>query len=169
MSINGALTTFGIASMKIMRVSLQLWLIIQLSPTMLRQTWLWHHPAYVVNMSVNGASTTFGLQSWKMQGLHGGIKLSSNYRPPFYTKLIATTLLRCPRNECQQRVNDFWPCILENARVVRWHWSMIDLSAAFLRKNGYVKIVSMSHNEGQQSINNPWSCILDNLTAMECR
>jgi len=62
---------------------------------------------------------TFGLASWKMQGLRGDIKLSSNYQPPFYAKMIATTLLLCPKNERQQSVNDFWPCILEKARVVR--------------------------------------------------
>jgi hypothetical protein len=47
---------------------------------------------------------TFGLASWGMQGLCGDIKLSSNYRPPFYAKIVVTTSLLCPKNECQRRL-----------------------------------------------------------------
>ena len=72
-------------------------------------------------MSVNGASTAFGLASSKMQGLLGDIELSSNYRPPVYAEMVATTSLLIPKNERQWSVNDFWPCILEEARVVRRH------------------------------------------------
>jgi hypothetical protein len=89
MSINGVWTIFVIAGLKIESVSLQPWLIIRLSPAFLGQTWLWHHRDYIPNMSVNGASTTFGLASWKMQGLHGNIKLSSNYHQPFYAKWLS--------------------------------------------------------------------------------
>jgi len=52
---------------------------------------------------------------------------------------------------------------------MRLLWSIIELSAAFLGKNGYDKIITMSQNERQQSVTNCWSCILQNLTAMECR
>jgi len=33
--------------------------------------------------------------------------------------MVVTTFLLCPKNERQQSVNDFWPCILENAWAVR--------------------------------------------------
>jgi hypothetical protein len=169
MSINGAWTIFGIASLKIQSVSLHPWLIIELSPAFLVKTWLYQHRDYVLNTSVNGASTTFGLASWKIQGLRGDIELSSNCRPPFYTKMVTTTSPLCPNNERQQSVNDCWHCIMEKARLVRWHWPIIELSAAILGKNTSEKIVNMSHNERQRSVNNFWLCILDNLTAMERR
>ena len=153
MSVNGASTIFGIASSKIQRVSLQRWLIIERSPAFLGKTWLWEHRDYVLNICVNRASTTLGLVSWKMQRLGGNIKLWSNYLPPFYAKMVGTTLLLYPKNEHQQSINDFWPCILNNTRVVRRHWPIIELSAAFLGKNSYDKIVTMSHNERQGSVN----------------
>jgi hypothetical protein len=121
MSVNGVSTIFGIASFKMERISLQPWLIIELSPAYLGKTWLWQHWHYVLNMSINRASTTFGLASWRMQGLGGNIKLSSNYRPPSSAKMIAITSPLCSEHERQPSVNDFWPCILENTRVVRWH------------------------------------------------
>jgi len=167
MSVNGVSTIFGIASLKIERVSLHPWLIIELSPAFLGKTWLCQHRDYVLNTSVNRASTTFGLASWKIQGLRGDIELLLNCRPPFYAKMIATTSPLCPKNERQRSVNDFWHCILEKARVVRRHWPTIELSAAFLSKNTSDKIVTMSHNERQRSNNDFWLCILDNPTAME--
>jgi hypothetical protein len=169
MSVNGASTIFGIPSLKIQRVSLHPWLIIELSPAFLGKTWLCQHRDYVLNTNVNGGSTTFGLVSWKIQGLRGDIELSSNFRPPFYAKMVATTSPLCPKNEHQRSVNNFWHCILEKARVVRRHWPIIELSAAFLGKNTSDKIVTMSHNERQRSVNDFWLCILDNLTAMEHR
>jgi hypothetical protein len=72
-------------------------------------------------MSISGASITFGLASWKMQGLHGNIKLTANYRPPFSPKMVATTFPVSPKDERQRHVIDFWPCIRENARVLRQH------------------------------------------------
>jgi hypothetical protein len=101
MSINGAAIIFAIALWKIQRVAPQHWLIIKLLPACLGALWLWQHPAYVLNMSVNGASTTFGLASWKMQRLPGNSKLSSNYRPPCYVIIDATTSLFCPKNDPQ--------------------------------------------------------------------
>jgi len=169
MSINGASTIFAIASLKIQRVSLHPWLIIELSPGFLSNTWLWQHWDYVLNTSVNGASTTFGLASSKIQELRSDIELSSNCRPPFYAKMVVTISLLCPKNERQWSVNDFWHCILQKARVVRWHWPIIELSAACLCKHTSDGIVTMCYNEYQQSINKFWLCMLDNLTAMECR
>ena len=169
MSVNGASTSFGIASLKIQRVSLHPWLKIKLAPAFLGRTWLRQHRDYVLNMSVNGASTAFRLASWQMQGLRGEIELSSNYRLPFYAKMVATTSLVCPKNERQRSVNNFWPCILEKARVVRRHWLIIELSSAFLGKDASSKIVTWSQNERQQSVNDFSSCMLDNPTAMERR
>jgi len=169
MSVNRASTIFGIGSLTIQRVSLHPWLIIELSPAFLGKTWLRQHWDYVLNMSVNGASKAFRLASWKMHGLRGDIELSSNYRPPFYTKMVATTLLLCPENERQRSINNFWPCILEKARVVRRHWHIIELSAAILGNNACSKIVTLSQNERQQRVNDFWSCMLDHLTAMERR
>jgi len=169
MSVNGAATIFGIASLIIQRVSLHLWLIIELSPEFLGQTWLCQHRDCVLNTKFNGTSTTFGRASWKIQGLRADIQLSLNCRPPFYAKMVATISLLCPKNELQWSINDFWHCIMEMARVVQWHWPIIELSAAFLGKNCCVKIVTMSHNESQRSVHDFWLCILDNLIAMERR
>jgi hypothetical protein len=169
MSVNRASTIFGIASLKIQRVLLHPWLIIELMPAFLGNTWLCQHQDYVLNTSVKGASMTFGLASWKIQGLRGDIEVSSNCQPPFYAKMITTTSLLGPKNKRQQSINDFWHCILEKARVVQRHWPIIELSAAFLGKNTSDKIVTMSHNERQRRINDFWLCILDNLTAMERR
>jgi len=169
MSVNRASTIFGIASLKIQRVSLHPWLIIELSPAFLGKTWLCQHRDYVLNTSVKGASTNFGLSSWKIQGLCGNIELSSNCRPPFYAKMVATTSPLCPKNERQRSVNDCWHCILQKAMVVRRHWPVIELSAAFLGNNTSDKIVTMSHTERQRSVNDFWLCILGNLTAMERR
>jgi len=169
MSVNGVSTIYGIASLKIPRVSLHPWLIIKLSPGFLNKIWLRRHCDYVLNMSVKGASTAVGLALWKMQGLHGDIELSSNYGLPFYAKMVATTSLLCPKNERQWSVNDFWPCILEQARVVRLHWLIIRLSAYCLGKNASSRIVTLSQNERHRSVKDFWSCMLNNLMAMECR
>ena len=169
MTVNGASAIFGIASLKIGSVSLHPWFRIELSPAFLGKPWLWQHRDYVLNMSVNGTSTTFLLASWKIQGLRGDIELSSNYRPPFYAKMLATTSPLCPNNECRRSINNFCPCILEKARVVQRHWLMVELSAACLGKNSSGKIVTLSQTERQRSLNNFRTCILDNITAMERR
>jgi hypothetical protein len=83
--------------------------------------------------------------------------------------MVATTLLPCPKNKGQQSVNNFRPCVMENATVVRRHWPIITLSAAFPGKNTYDKILTVSHNDRQWSVNNFGSCIFDNLTVMEHR
>jgi hypothetical protein len=160
---------FGIALMKILRVSLHSWLIIKLSLAFLGKTWLRKHWDYVLNVSINGASTTFGLASWSMQGLRGDIELSLNYWPPFYVIMVATTSLLCPKNERQWRINDFWPCIVEKTRVAWWDWPIIKLSAAYLGKDCSINIVTTSHNECQWSVNNVWLDILDNSMSMERR
>jgi len=46
-------------------------------------------------------------------------------------------------------------------------WFKIGISAAFLGKNAYDKIITMSQNEHQLSVNNLSSCIVDNLMAMK--
>ena len=150
MTINGVSTILAIASLTIQRVSLHLWLIIELSPAFLGKPWLCQHQDYILNPSVNGASTTFRLASWKIQELHGDIKLSSNCWTTFDAKMDATTSLQCAKNERQRSVNDFWHCILQKARVVRRHWRIIELSADFLVKNTSDKSVTMSHNECQR-------------------
>jgi len=90
-------------------------------PVFLGKTWLRQHRDYVLNMSVNAASNASSLASWKMQGLHGNIELSLDYRPPFYVKMVEKTSLLCPKNERQWSVNNFWPGILEMAWVMRRH------------------------------------------------
>jgi len=166
MSVSRASTIFGVSSLKIQTVWWHPWLIIELSVVVLGKTSLWQHRDYVLIMMVQGASTTFGHASWKMQVLRGDIELSSSYRPPFDAKMAPTTSLLCFKIERQRRVNDFWPCILERATVVRRHWLIIGLSAAILGENASSKIVTLSQNERQWSINNFWFWILDNLTAM---
>jgi hypothetical protein len=152
MSVNRASTIFRIASLKTQWLSLQRGLIIELLPAFLGTTLLWQHHDYVLKITVNEASTTFGLASSKIQGLHGDINPWSNYWPPLYAKMFATTSLLCPKNERQRSVNDFRPCILENATVVRRHWPTIELLASFLGKYAYNIIVTMSRNERQQSV-----------------
>jgi hypothetical protein len=169
MTVNGGWTIFGIGSWKIKRVSLQPWLIIEQSPAFLGKTWLWQRRDNVLNISLNRASTTYGLASRTMQGLCGDTTLSSNIWPPCYAKMVGTTMLLCHINERQWSVNDFWPCILENARVLRRHWLIIELSATFLSNNAYNMIVTISQNEHQRRVNDLWSCIWDNQMAMECR
>jgi len=167
MSVNRASTIFGTPSLKLQRVFLHPWLIIELSPAFLGKTSLRQHRNYVLNMSVNGASTAFGLASWKMQGARGDIELSSEYRPPIYANMVATTLLWGPKTESEQSVNDIWRCIWEKARVVRRYQLIIKLSAAILGHNSSSKLLTLSQNERQWSVNDFWSCVLDNLMAME--
>jgi len=134
-------------------LSLQPWLIIELSPAVLGRTCLWQCRDCVQIMSVKGVSTTFGLASGKMHGPREDIKLSSNYWPPVYAKIVATPSLPCPKNERQWSVNDFWLCMVENSMGVRWHWPINERSAVFLGRNAYNKIVTMSQNECERSIN----------------
>ena len=58
--------------------------------------------------------------------------------------MVVTTSVQCPKHECQQSVNDFWPCIMENTRIVRRHCAIVELPAAFLYENGCDNIASMS-------------------------
>jgi hypothetical protein len=68
-------------------------------------------------MSVNGASTTFGHASWKINWLCGDIKPEPHYQPSFLVKIVATTSPLCLKNERQWSVNNFWLCIIANARA----------------------------------------------------
>jgi hypothetical protein len=83
--------------------------------------------------------------------------------------MLLTTSLLCPENERQRNVNDLRPSMLENQWAMRPRWSIIVLSAAFLGKYAYDKIITMSQNERQRSVNDLCSGILDNLTGMERR
>jgi len=47
------------------------------------------------------------------------------------------------QNERQQSVNNFGPYTMENARAVRRHEAIIELSAAFLGDNGCDNITTM--------------------------
>jgi hypothetical protein len=58
--------------------------------------------------------------------------------------MVVATFLLCPKNERQQSVNDFWPCILENAWAVQRGYPIIAPSAAFLGKTTCNNIASMS-------------------------
>ena len=58
--------------------------------------------------------------------------------------MLTTTSLLCRKNERQRRVNDFWPCIIENARAVRQRLPIIELLAACLGENGCDNIATMS-------------------------
>jgi hypothetical protein len=82
-----------------------------------RQNGLRQHCFYLLKMSVNGTSMTFGHASWKINWLSGYIKPQSYYWPSFMVKSVARTWLICPHNECQRSVNNFWLCIIANARV----------------------------------------------------
>jgi len=58
--------------------------------------------------------------------------------------MVVATFLLCPKNERQQSVNEFWPCILEYAWAVQRRYSIIVLSAAFLGKISCDNIATMS-------------------------
>ena len=59
--------------------------------------------------------------------------------------------------------------MLDNQGAMQLHWSIIELSAAFIGKNAYNKIVTMTQNKRQWSVNDFRSRILDNQTAIERR
>jgi len=82
-----------------------------------------------------------------MQGLCSDIKPWSNYRLPFYAKMLSMSSSLSPENERQRSVNDLRPCILEYQGAVRLLWSMIELAATFLGKNAFDDFVTM-----------PWKC-----------
>jgi len=58
--------------------------------------------------------------------------------------MVVATFLLCPKNERQQSINDFWPCILEIALAVRRRYAIIVLSATFLGKTSCNNIATMS-------------------------
>jgi hypothetical protein len=58
--------------------------------------------------------------------------------------MVVATFLLCLKNECQQSVNEWWPCILEYAWAVRRRYSIIGLLAAFVGKNSDNNITTMS-------------------------
>jgi hypothetical protein len=59
--------------------------------------------------------------------------------------------------------------MMENQGALRQQWWIIVLSAAFLGKFAYDKIITMSQNKRQRSINDFSGGILDNLTGMQRR
>jgi hypothetical protein len=77
-----------------------------------------------------------------------------------------TTSLLCPENECQRSINDLRPSILENQWAMRPWWAIIILSAAFLGKYAYDKIVTMSQNARQWNVNDFFPGLFNNLTGM---
>jgi len=94
--------------------------------------------------SVKNASTIFGRATCIIQWLCIQINESSQYRLPVIAKIVVTTLLQCSKNECQRRVNNFWPRILENPRAMRRHWPIIEPSVAILRKDGWDNIATIT-------------------------
>jgi len=90
----------------------------------------------------------------------------SNYLPPFYGTIVVATFLLCPKNEYQQSVNDIWPCILENAWAVWWHYPIIAPLAAILGNNSCINIATISYNECQRRVYDIWPCIMDNPRAV---
>jgi len=48
--------------------------------------------------------------------------------------MVVTTSLLYPKNKRQQRVNDFWRCILKYPKVVSQHKHGINVLAAFVGK-----------------------------------
>jgi hypothetical protein len=58
--------------------------------------------------------------------------------------MIVTTSGLCSKHECQWSINDFWPCIIENARAVWRHYTILELSAAYVCENGCDYITAMS-------------------------
>jgi hypothetical protein len=58
---------------------------------------------------------------------------------------------------------------MEKQEAMRLHWSIIVLSAAFLGKYAYEKIVTVPQHNRQHSINNFCTGILDNLIRIERR
>jgi hypothetical protein len=63
---------------------------------------------------------------------------------PFFTKMVVITMLLWAKNEPQRSVNDLWPCILENPRVVQRDLPIIKPSADILGKNHCDNIAAMS-------------------------
>jgi hypothetical protein len=116
------------------------------------QKLLQKHCYNVLKICVNGASTTFSLASLKMLRLCGVIHPPLNYRSPLQTNRCLTASSLCPKIECQQSVNDFRHWILECLPAMRLHWFTIERLAAFLGKNTYHKIISISENEHPQSV-----------------
>jgi len=49
-----------------------------------------------------------------------------------------------PNNERQQRVNDFWSCILDNLRAVQRHTPILKILATFIGKNASDNITTTS-------------------------
>jgi hypothetical protein len=66
-------------------------------------------------------------------------------------------------------INDFRPSMFKNQLAMRTPSSIIVLSAAFLGKYAYNKIVTMSQNERQPSFNDLGAGIIDNQTGMQRR
>jgi hypothetical protein len=57
--------------------------------------------------------------------------------------MVVTTSVLCPEHECQRSVNDFWPCITENAKAVLPYKTILKQSATFLHENGCDNIATM--------------------------
>jgi len=102
------------------------------------------HPV-TVSMSVRWAQWWASIEGQQLLALHHGKSRSfccnvyskSNYSPCFYSKMVATTELLCPKNEHQRSVNDFGPWTVGNARVARRHQAIIELLATCLGKNAF--------------------------------
>jgi hypothetical protein len=57
--------------------------------------------------------------------------------------MVVTRSGLCPEHERHRNVNDIWPCIKENARAAWRHWTIIELSAAFLPETACDNIGTM--------------------------
>ena len=58
-------------------------------------------------------------------------------------KILRASLLLCPNNERQWGINNCWPCISENLRAVRRHYSILMITASFLGKKPLVNVSTM--------------------------
>jgi hypothetical protein len=95
-------------------------------------------------MIIHSLLTTFGIAALKVQRLYGNINPYSNYRPPFWAKLVATSSLVFPENEHQGRVKNCCLYFLENPTAEGQHQTINIISPIFLGEIRYYNIPTMS-------------------------
>jgi hypothetical protein len=73
----------------------------------------------VIQLIINRESMIIGIGSWKALRAAWQHQLIIELSATFVNKMVAITMLLCPKNDRQWNVNNLWPCILENPRDVR--------------------------------------------------
>jgi len=104
----------------------------------------WRYHYHLLTMSMHGVSMIFGVAFRIIKGQSNHVNLQSEYRPPFWGKMLPAMSQTPPNNEHCRSVKHFWSCILDDRSAMQWHQPIFTIQAPFIGQNAGDNIATTS-------------------------